>query len=48
MIKIPNLICIKCGHQWIPRQVIIKQCPKCKTTYWNKQKGADKIGEEKT
>ena len=38
-IKIPTLICLRCGHSWIPRRpVLAKNCPKCFTSFWNTPK----------
>lgn len=34
--KIGELLkCQKCGHRWQPRQVEVRQCPKCKTYKWD-------------
>jgi len=31
------LHCNRCGHGWLRRTVKLPaQCPKCKTTFWNK------------
>jgi predicted Zn-ribbon and HTH transcriptional regulator len=31
------LRCNRCGHQWLRRTLTPPlQCPKCKTTFWNK------------
>ena len=27
--------CLRCNHEWQPRQEEIVQCPKCKSAYWN-------------
>ena len=27
--------CYKCGHEWMPRQKITKQCPHCKSGCWD-------------
>jgi len=40
--KIKTLRCIKCGYKWIPRVWPVKQCPRCKTYYWEKAKVANK------
>ena len=38
-IKLPTLICLRCGHSWIPRRPVLpKNCPKCFTSYWNTPK----------
>jgi len=30
------LQCLRCLHQWIPRQGDVRLCPKCKTVNWDK------------
>ena len=30
------LECVRCGHRWIPQVKSPKQCPKCRSRYWNK------------
>jgi len=30
--------CLRCGNKWTPRTENPKQCPKCKSPYWNKPK----------
>jgi rubrerythrin len=30
--------CKKCGHKWINRKEDIRQCPYCKSAYWDKPK----------
>ena len=35
-IILPNLKCLRCGHNWTPRQEIVGVCPKCKSAYWDK------------
>lgn len=37
-IKILTLRCKRCGHGWIPKKEDVRQCPKCKSAYWNKKK----------
>jgi len=29
------LTCKRCGHEWVPRQVDVRICPKCKSPYWD-------------
>ena len=36
-IKIPRLKCVKCNHQWTPRNGSVNVCPKCHTKYWDKK-----------
>ena len=33
-----ELECKKCGKKWIPRKKDVRQCPKCKTAYWDKKR----------
>jgi predicted Zn-ribbon and HTH transcriptional regulator len=33
-VKLEKLECKRCGYLWIPRKIEIRQCPKCKTAYW--------------
>lgn len=35
---LPEMNCLRCNHKWIPRQMIITVCPRCKSPYWNKPK----------
>ena len=37
-----RLKCLRCNHNWIPRQEEIVQCPKCKIAYWNIKKKVKK------
>jgi Zn finger protein HypA/HybF involved in hydrogenase expression len=37
-VKITKLQCERCGHQWIPKKEEVRQCPKCKSAYWDKPK----------
>jgi predicted Zn-ribbon and HTH transcriptional regulator len=39
-VKLNRIECKRCGYKWTPRKVDIRQCPKCKTAYWE-------IGKEK-
>jgi predicted Zn-ribbon and HTH transcriptional regulator len=42
-IKVPELICKRCGWKWVPRTKVVKVCPHCKSPYWNTPKSR---GEE--
>ena len=33
--EIKKLECLRCGHKWIPRKTDVRQCPKCKTPYFD-------------
>jgi predicted Zn-ribbon and HTH transcriptional regulator len=35
-LKLAFLQCKRCGHKWIPRKEDIRQCPKCKSAFWDK------------
>ncbi len=35
-IALNELSCIKCLHRWFPRKKEVRQCPKCKTAYFDK------------
>lgn len=38
-IKIPQFVCLRCGHTWFPRKAEIpSRCGKCKSPYWQKPK----------
>ena len=34
-IKVLKEKCFRCGHLWIPRKKDVRQCPKCKSAYWD-------------
>jgi len=33
-----KLHCKKCNWEWVPRKADVRQCPHCKTAYWNVDK----------
>lgn len=36
-LKIPTLVCNRCGHRWFPRAVSLpKRCAACNSPYWNR------------
>ena len=41
-IQITKLVCKRCGHKWVPKKEEIRQCPKCKSVWWDKEKNDDK------
>ena len=43
-VDINKLRCKRCGHEWTPRQEVVRICPRCKSPYWDKKR---KIKEEK-
>ena len=42
-IEIDELKCLRCGHEWIPRQKEIRICPRCKSALWDKPKQVRRI-----
>jgi predicted Zn-ribbon and HTH transcriptional regulator len=34
--------CKRCSHDWISRIDSPLQCPRCKSYYWNKDKGGER------
>jgi len=46
-IKVQVLGCKRCGHHWTPRQTQVRVCPKCKSPYWDKEKGNGKQQKRK-
>lgn len=43
-INIKQLECKKCGYKWTPRQSEIRQCPKCKSAWWDISKVINQKG----
>ena len=44
-IKLPELKCKRCGYEWIPRKEKVKNCPYCKSPFWNEEKKQPKKQE---
>ena len=38
--------CLRCGHDWLPRVEDPRECPRCKTPYWNVKRKSKKTKEE--
>ncbi len=38
------LECKRCGFKWIPRKFEVRQCPKCKSAYWDTIKKVSRDG----
>ena len=41
MVKIKTkriMECLRCGHKWINRKEDVRQCPYCKSAYFDKPK----------
>jgi Zn finger protein HypA/HybF involved in hydrogenase expression len=39
--RIHKIECMRCGHSWIPRTDVIRQCPKCKSAWFDRPKASD-------
>jgi len=37
-IQITKLTCKRCEHSWIPKQEEVRQCPKCKSAWWDEDR----------
>jgi len=37
-ITIKPIICKRCGHKWTPRKSEVRQCPKCKSVWFDCEK----------
>jgi len=37
-IKLNTIKCKRCGYKWTPRKTDVRQCPNCKSAYWDKEK----------
>lgn len=37
-IIIKPIECKRCGHQWVPRKAEVRQCPQCKSVWFDKEK----------
>jgi len=43
-INLPKkLKCLRCEHEWVPRQEDVRRCPKCNSPYWDKPKKEGKL-----
>lgn len=49
-IKIDGFRCLRCGHEWLPRNITNEPviCPSCKSPYWNKprQRKKKEVGKK--
>lgn len=41
------LKCCRCGHEWTPRTKDVRQCPKCRSPFWDVPPKAKKQKEVK-
>lgn len=37
-LEIKKLHCERCQHDWVPKQEEVRQCPKCKSPWWDTKK----------
>lgn len=37
-IDLPMLHCYRCGNSWTPRHVVVRMCPRCKSTLFDEPK----------
>lgn len=36
--KLPEIRCLRCRHRWKPRTNEVRQCPKCKSAWFDRPK----------
>jgi len=36
VISTRKLICLRCGHRWVPRKDEVRVCPRCHNPYWDR------------
>ena len=41
-VQITPCICLKCGHQWIPRIADVRMCPSCRSIRWDREPATPK------
>ena len=37
-IDIKKLKCKRCSHEWFPRGIEVRICPKCKSAFWDRER----------
>jgi len=37
-IAVKKLKCLRCGYEWLPRKIDVRQCPKCQSVFWDTKK----------
>lgn len=49
-IEIVKLACKRCDYRWTPKKEVeaVKYCPKCKSPYWNRERGVTPRGRPTT
>ena len=39
VVSLPKWTCVRCGHEWLPRQETRPRlCPNCRSAYWDKKR----------
>lgn len=41
--KLPRLRCQRCEHEWVPRTLTVRECPSCKSAYWDTPRKAKPV-----
>lgn len=47
-VKLTQIECKRCGYKWLPRKIDVRQCPKCKSPYWEIPKEIKNVERSKT
>ena len=45
-IKLPEQVCQRCGHRWIPRKDEVRKCPKCQSVWWDRPAENEEAGKD--
>lgn len=44
VVEIPVLRCHRCAYAWRPSQPVVRMCPRCKSTLWDRPKLRTELG----
>lgn len=33
---VSQILCLRCGHRWLPRVRDVRRCPSCQSPYYNR------------
>jgi len=47
-IIIKPIECKRCGHRWVPRKTEVRQCPQCKSVWFDNERGPSGSTNNKT
>lgn len=39
-------VCLRCGHEWVPRIAMPQQCPACKSRLWAEARASETVWED--